>query len=390
MTKKCILHFGMPKTGTTSIQGFLRHQLTDPAFLYPHFNEDWCKWDSCHNRVLSCAFRSDPERFHTNAKENLTPADLAHRGVVTRDRLRELVQVSEANTLLLSAEDLSWFSRGDVCKFIKFLHSLNLETSSIAYVRAFKRDQESRFQQSIREPGAKHLSKPRPPGFFPSCYQLCISAFDEFLGPSNVVLFSFDRDSFESGCVVRSFCKNIGIKIETAPEMTSNDSLSAEALNLLYAYRLCGPGYGSGIEAMHSNWRLVEKFSELKGPRLFFHSSMLTIAEEKWRADLNWSSNRTGFDLLGDLYEDDDKPCVRSTEDMLRFSPTSLEWLAREADIKKNKLSSGDPQEVAKAVHALRLKLSNRNLRIRLRDSLKPFLPEWRILPWLKKACAVS
>jgi hypothetical protein len=318
-------------------------------------------------------------------KENLTQEVIANRGAVIRDRLRELIQGSQATTLLLSAEDLCWFSRDDIRGFIRFLHSLDLEASGIAYVRAFKRNQESTFQQSIREPGSMNLSKPRSPGYFHCRYERCISDFDEFLGPSKVLLCSFDRNSFESGCVIRDFCKNVGIKVETAPEQTANDSLSSEALNLLYAYRLCGSGYGQGTDAMHSNWRLVEKFSDLKGPRLLFHSSLLTIAEEKWRADLDWASNRTGFDLLGDLYEDDDKLCVRSSEDMLRFSPTSLEWLAREADIKKSTLSSGDPQEVAKVVHALRYKLSKPAGTRPSRPShpfvrfLIPFLPERRL-----------
>jgi len=377
MTKKCILHFGMPKTGTTSIQRFLRHQLTDPDFLYPHFREDWCQWDSCHNRVLSCAFRSDPERYHANAKENLSFTELANRGAVIRDRLNGLARESDANNLIISAEDLSWFSSSDLCRLIEFLHSIDLDTSCIAYIRAFKRDQESRFQQSIREPGARHISKPRSPGYFSSHYKRSIPTFDELLGPSKVFLFNFKRESFEAGCVVRDFCKNLRIKSDAIPETTANNSLSAEALNILYAYRLHGPGYGFGLEAMHSNWRLVERLSELKGSRLLFHSSLLTKSESKWRADLDWASNRTGFDLLGDIYEDDDKPCVRSVEDMLRFSPTSLEWLAQEADIRQSKLASGDPLEVASAVQALRCKLSNQKPFNRLRNFLKAFLPKW-------------
>ncbi|MBU3666500.1 MAG: hypothetical protein FGM15_11585 [Chthoniobacterales bacterium] len=248
---------------------------------------------------------------------------------------------------------------------------MDLDVKAMAFVRRFKRDQESRFQQSLREPGNLEMSKPRSPGFLPFNYRNAISRFDDLLGPTNVAVLEFDPRKFSGGCVVKYFCQAAGIaQKETAGDI-ANESLSAEALNLLYAYRLYGPGYGQGWKALRANSLLIDKLQELKGPRLFFHSSLLTKAEDKWRADLEWTMQRTGFDLLGNIYEDDEKPCVRREEDMHCFTPESLDWLAHAIDVRAGKLRNARSEEVAAAMGALYRKLAHRTPLVRARDFLR-------------------
>jgi hypothetical protein len=371
MITHCLIHFGFPKTGTTSIQRFLRYELTDPGFHYPTFTTNRHLRDDCHNRALNCAFRSDPEKFHAHAKTGLSTEVIRRQGATFREQLQREIRSSPAHTLLLSAEDLSWFDAADIRMLVGFLTVLGMKVQALAFVRRFKRDQESRFQQSVRDPGWWELSKPRSPGFFPTRYQRAISNFDACLDRPDVLLHEYDRRKFENGCVVRQFCKMVGIRQLAIPSTFVNDSLSAEAINLLYAYRVHGPGYGEGWEALDANSRLVTKLSELKGSRLLFHSSLLTSKEDKWRADVEWAMERTGFDLIGNIYEDDDRPCVRGAEDMLRFSPESLDWLARAAHVKPSRLACADPKVVAATVHTLRKQLARPSLRGRLRNFVK-------------------
>lgn len=361
MIKHCIIHFGLPKTGTTSIQKFLRHDLTDRNFCYPAFTTGPRLRDDCHNRAVNSVFRSNPEKFHAYAKAGLSREVIRRQGALFLEQLQREVDSSPAHTLLLSAEDLSWFPPRNLGELIGFLRDLGLQTRALAYIRQFKKDQESRFQQSIRDPGAWDLSKPRDPGFFPIEYERCFSSFDTFLGRSAVTVAEFKPTTFEDGCVVRDFCRLTGVKLEQSPNRFVNDSLSAEALKLLYAFRLLGPGYGEGWDSMDSNRRLTEKLSELKGSRLLFHSSLLMATEEKWRKDLDWVEERTGFEIVGNIYEDDDKPCVQSAKDMLSFSPASLDWLASAADINPRRLTGGDPLSVADAVGVLRNRVGRKS-----------------------------
>ena len=377
MITRCILHFGLPKTGTTSIQRFLRYELTDPGFHYPTFTTNRHLSDDCHNRALNCAFRSDPEKFHAHAKTGLSTEVIRRQGATFREQLQREVRTSPAHTLVLSAEDLSWFDAADIRTLVGFLTGLGLKVQALGFVRGFKRDQESRFQQSVRDPGWWELSKPRSPGFFPARYQRAISNFDTCLDRPDVLLHEYDRRKFENGCVVRQFCKMVGIRPQAIRSTFVNDSLSAEALNLLYAYRMYGPGYGEGWNALDANSRLVTKLSELGGSRLLFHSSLLTSKQDKWRADVEWTMERTGFDLLGDIYQDDDKACVHATEDMLRFSPSSLGWLAHAAGIKTRKMTAGDPRTVAQAVGVLSKRLTREAKLQHLRKRLVAFVPKF-------------
>lgn len=333
--------------------------------------------DDCHNRALSCAFRSDPDKFHAHAKSEIPISIILRQGAVYRQQLQHELQSSPAHTLVLSAEDLSWFSPADIRTLVDFLTTSGLRVRALAFVRRFKRDLESRFQQSVREPGWRDLSKPRCPGFFPIGYQRAASSFDSCPGRSDVLLYEFEPQKFDRGCVVLKFCQEVGIRQNEIPRTFANDSLSADAVNLLYAYRMYSPGYGKGWAAMGANSRLVEKLSELQGPRLLFHSSLLTSKEDKWRPDVEWAMQRTGFDLLGDIYEDDDKQCVRSQDDMLRFSPTSLDWLACAASIKATKIATGDPKAVAGAVRVLSERLTRLAKLQSIRNGVSLFLPSF-------------
>jgi hypothetical protein len=371
MIKHCLIHFGFPKTGTTSIQRFLRHELSDSDFCYPAFSTSGGVSDDCHNRALNWAFRSAPEKFHLQAKER-TPLEVIHRlGNRFREQIRREVQSSSAQTLILSAEELCWFTTDDLTRMIHFLGDLGLAPSAFAYIRRFKEYQESHFQQGLREPGALNMATPKQPGSFRGHYRRPILSFDSLLGKSNVTVSMFEPREFKDGCVVRDFCGKLNIKTASVPGRLLNESLSFEALKLLYAYRLHGPGYGEGPGAMESNRLLVGKLAELKGSHLVFHSSLLTSNEDKWRADVEWAMERTGFDLIGNILEDDDKPCVSCAEDMLRFSPESLDWLARAANVQPSTLASADPRVVAATVDILHKQLARRSLRGRLGNFVK-------------------
>jgi hypothetical protein len=155
MIKSCILHFGLAKTASTSIQQFLRHDLEDSGFCYPAISHDGGNVsDDCHNRALCYAFLSKPEEHHTSVKLGLSVESLRLQGAEARRQLTNAVQHSPAHTLLLSAEGLYWFPFEDLQVLVVFLSNLNLRVRAVAYVRQFKRHQESVFQQRVREPSS--------------------------------------------------------------------------------------------------------------------------------------------------------------------------------------------------------------------------------------------
>ena len=68
---------------------------------------------------------------------------------------------------------------------------------------------------------------------------------------------------------------------------------------------------------------------------------------------LDWLEERLGSSLRDGL-DDDGGPSIRSEEDLLDFSPASLDWLARRTGTPATSLAGGDPRAVADAVDRLR------------------------------------
>jgi hypothetical protein len=127
-----------------------------------------------------------------------------------------------------------------------------------------------------------------------------------------------------------------------------------DAVRLLYAYRKTQALFAIGQSAIDANQRLVERLSGLDGQNLVFHSSLLLKHEQSWRADVEWISERLGEDMLGNLFTDDGKDCLRGEEDLYRFSGESLDWLARETGVSFQSLKGGNPESVARAVERLK------------------------------------
>jgi len=351
---RCVVHFGLHKTVSSSIQRFLRRKLADPAFFYPESVQEPHLSDDCHNRILVAAFSATPERYHTHAVEGVSFSTLRARGETFKKRLRIWSNKEDSQTLLLSAEELSDFEPREVRAMADFLGSLQCEISGLAYVRKYKRLQESRFQQALRMAGQRRrLLPPEHDRFARFPYRQKIEKFLQVFGRESVTVRKFDVSTLEGGCVVRDFCAHVGISREPGVVERVNRSLSLDAVRFLYAYRKFGTGTHLGGDSSIRDHLLLDKLAEMDGPRAAFHSSLLAQNRDKWRADVEWISEHLGEDMLGDLYADDDAPCLRSEADLLEFSPHSLDWLASESRARSGLLKTGNPVLVAESIRLL-------------------------------------
>ena len=95
----CIIHYGMPKTGSSSIQTYLLRSLADPRF----FNLDLGRRGS--GNIIAAAFLAHPEQHHRNIKLGLTPAEVKKEIQATRAALARELAVSYTH-LTLPTSDL--------------------------------------------------------------------------------------------------------------------------------------------------------------------------------------------------------------------------------------------------------------------------------------------
>jgi hypothetical protein len=136
-----------------------------------------------------------------------------------------------------------------------------------------------------------------------------------------ISLWKFDPREFPGGCVVRDFCRRTGIDVPTQI-VRVNESLSYQALAILYCYRKFGPGYGAGQAALRENAAIIEALRQVEGDRFRLSERVVRPILSSHRDDIQWMEHR----LRASLEEvTGDQPVeIRSEEDLFHVDPDAV------------------------------------------------------------------
>jgi hypothetical protein len=346
--RQVVVHFGMPKTGTTSIQLSLSRRLSDPRFHYVKFAEG----DS--NYAIATGFRTDPTRDRRHLKLGTPSHELPRLRKSIVRQLRASLEQARERTAILSAEIIAALKEAEFRELHAVLAGSGGRVTAVGYVRRPKETMESEFQQQVKS-GRQAFGMER---LFPN-YRARVKKLDAVLGSENTHIWRFDPSSFPGGCVVLDFCARMGISFRPEDVIRFNDGLSRPALSLLYAYRKFGPGYGVGPQVIRENRLLIQGLRALPGPKVRFHSSLVEPVIERRGKVVRWMESRLHASLAEDLSEHDET-AIRSEEDLLAFTPESLRWLAHELGPEHSERwrPGMTPPEVAQRMHQLRVRLA--------------------------------
>lgn len=345
---KCIVHFGMHKTGSTSIQASLYRNLDDSDFHYIDLDE------ANASVGIITAFKDNPEEFYVH-KANRTPLERVNQiREVARIKLKSELKKAKNKVAILSGEEISSLSEDEFRLLAEFLSSAGREVNAVGYIRSPKSFIESVFQQKLTARELNFNIKSHYPN-----YRKLFEKFITVLGKEKIQFWPFNPKSFFSGCVVQDFCKRTGIHFQPHDVIYDNTGLSLHATKLLYAYRKLGPGFGQGYDAVLENHMLVSKLRQAEGPKFRFHSTLIEPIIEKHRKDIEWMEAQLGASLTEDMRHDDEL-AIRSEEDMLHITPESTQWLASQLGLEYERQWREEISalEIAEWVHALRTKLA--------------------------------
>ena len=348
--EKVIIHFGMDKTGSTSIRASLSKHLDDPAFSYVTLGM------ANASRSLAAGFKHNPAAFHFFKHSALSPEELKHLKQKAVEDLSAELKKAAGKTAIISAEAVSSFNEKEFRGMCSAIARDSKVIDAVGYIRRPKEYMESNYQQHIK---GHFSSKLTPERLFPE-YRKRFEKFDKVLGQENVQFWNFEPKTFPGNCVVQDFCQRIGIEFSTENVIRINEGLSRPALSLLYAYRKYGPKPDAGEKLVRENQLLIQHLRQLQGPKLRFHSSMVLPVIAKNSEDIEWMETRLGSSLAEDVTAHDDE-AIQSERDLLDFSPESLQWLAEQLDLdfpsySKRKVGA---RKVALWVDVLRQKLAN-------------------------------
>jgi len=200
--RQCIIHFGMPKTGTSSIQTYLLRSLSDPRFLYLNIGT------LGSGNLIANLFKDAPEQLHRNLKLGVDRDTLQRQLQQTRDLLEQQIASSRAETALFSAEMLANFSATELQCLCEFIQPHGLGIRAAGYVCKPVSFMESVFQQRVRS-GTDGLDMARN---YPR-YRERLQKFEQRFGRDGVDYWLFDPGSLHKGCVVQHFCARRGYRL---------------------------------------------------------------------------------------------------------------------------------------------------------------------------------
>jgi len=256
MLEKAILHIGLHKTGSSSIQASLQGY-NDGGCFYAELG--WAN----HSIPLYTAFSQNANPYHIWAKQGVNTEQIHQIKEDIQRQLEQQLSSPNHHTIIVSGEHLSQFSQGETDAFVAFLRERCQRIIAVAYVRDPLDYAASAFQQLVKG-GSKQI-----PSSIGQQIQAKIGIWQKALGAENVQIRPFDRDTMRNGCVVQDFCQLAGLDAAKIAVKRRNESLSGAAIKILFHLNHTSPlQYGDAMLA-RTRQRLIkllaDSFADLPG-----------------------------------------------------------------------------------------------------------------------------
>ena len=215
--KEVILHIGLHKTGSTSIQKALKGYNKDGVKAIGFEEEN-------HSIPMYTIFSENRSDYHiwTNAGANKDQVN--QRRETYLKILTDHINDKNNEKLIISGEDISVLSAKEKHKLIKFFTKLDISIKVIAYVRSPIDWSASVFQQMAKD------GHP-PKGKIATNYKHSLKPFLEILGKNNILVFPFNDVQKKYSSIINHFSDVLKIKL---PDINNeNESLTEFQLALV-------------------------------------------------------------------------------------------------------------------------------------------------------------
>lgn len=309
MIEEAIVHVGMHKTGSSSIQDtFSKISMEEIQYLsLGSYN---------HSGFLATLLSDNPENYHSHARNARTTIQVQALKESYTQQLHDALKKTKKSRILISAEYLSKPKGGkDELTYLKnLLLAYCKRIRVIGYVRPPVGYMQSSFQQRLK--GGRTHTFDLHSGY--PYYHKRFSIIDDVFGKDNVDLVAFRKDSLHNGDVVQDFANRIGVALSPEKIVRTNESLSLEATALLYTFRRF-ESTSSGYKGFNKdNKILIEALATLKGQKLSFTESAVGSVLKNNQKDIDWMSERLGISILDEPSASDQ--AISSEEDLFKVA----------------------------------------------------------------------
>lgn len=295
--KECIVHIGMHKTGSSSIQVTLDKKFKSEETCYFNLGK------ANHSRLILNLF--------SKHKKSIVEDDNS----VIMKKMLESIENCPGQRMILSGEGIVKLTKKELEDFKDFLYQYFEQITIVAYVRSPSSFIVSAFQEIVKG-GIYHFMLEK---VYPN-YRNKFRKFDLVFGRENVHLWKFDPKTFIEGDVVTDFCHKIDIKMNLSSVIRVNDSLSMEALSLLYLYGK----YGSGTDIPNKG-KVISLLQKIGKRKIQISPNLLNPIIDKNAKDILWMEDRLGETLNENISSGIDD--IESEKDLLSVDSETLEAL---------------------------------------------------------------
>lgn len=325
---RVVVHIGMGKTGTSSIQYLLaanRPVLAAHGVLFPRV-----PGRARHTR-LGLAVKGDDELTRTPAWHRIgRPVPQRFRRRFRRNLLEE-VGSADARTVLFSDEALFGLDEESLVRMRQLMAKVGGPLRVVAYLRRQDDHLASLYQQEVKVGETRRMSEwVSLSGLRGHDYHTRLSAWRDVVRPDEVVVRPFERSGFVGGSLYADFFDAAGADIdesELAPPEIRNPSLDAETIEFLRLLNL--HRVEQGAEAwLIDNLEVVERLRQHEpGPTLTLPEATLDRLMERWEEPNRRTAEEFRPDLGGALFHEPRRLARTTTEQ--RLDPARVEYFAR-------------------------------------------------------------
>lgn len=331
-----VIHIGMPKTGSSSIQQTLFSLSRVSSYSYAQMGQ------ANHGGVLKAAFLNKATASGSGRPQ------LKKRGEIILDKVR-----ATGGNQIISSESLYHFNEAALRRIKDYFSQSFERIRIVGYVRPPVSFMCSSFVQLVKNHGLSSLDAKQ---LWPM-YRRKLEKFDQVFGREHVTLRLFRPDVLMDGDVVQDFCWQLGAKVDPDVVQRVNESLSLEAVAVLFVYRKLGRHLEAVQEQARDNRILVDALSGFGARKLRFSESLVAPVIAEHLEDLEWIEERLGIPVRDHGVAREG--AIACEQDLLDVAAASKKQLT---ELLLQRLSAVDPtsQQIANLMELLRIAASGR------------------------------
>lgn len=300
--RKIILHIGLPKTGTSTIQNVFHANrdflLQQESILYPSLAPSL-------NVPLGTIFKDAPGEHIVNKMASLTSEEITMRQKNYRSSLDSEISSGGWDILLLSAEGLSNMSASEMTKLREWGETYATNWTVLLCTRHAVDWARSVVQQLLKQ---GHTLQQLYENIPTPDYRRKISHAISVFGQENVRIYDFESAAKSDEGIVGAFAEQIGLTAASSEFLASravnvNESISLEAVQILDSLNRQRPLFVDGVRAPGRAGRELPYLRRIEGQKFDVPDSVKEEVRLRSRKDIAWLNETFGLDLYRDIVD---------------------------------------------------------------------------------------